>query len=98
TIEENVNLPGVPIRLLDTAGLRPSTSQLEREGSARTEKSLQLADLRLRIADRNMPEPPDFEERVRDSNDIVDLNKGDLPQNRDWKDFHALRISFLAGE
>src|SRR5207247_235837 len=45
TIEETVNLEGVPIRLLDTAGLRASESELESEGIARTEKSLQLADL-----------------------------------------------------
>ena len=63
TIEETFNLDGVPIRLLDTAGLRTSTSELEREGIVRTEKSLQLADLRLHISDRNMPKPPDFQER-----------------------------------
>src|SRR5712691_11077607 len=62
TIEETVNLDGVPIRLLDTAGLRTSTSELEREGITRTEKSLQLADLRLHIADHNVPKPPHFGE------------------------------------
>lgn len=98
TIEETFNLDGVPIRLLDTAGLRTFTSELEREGIARTEKSLQLADLRLHIADRNMPKPPHFEERVLDSNEIIVLNKSDLPENRDWKDFHAVRISCLTGE
>src|SRR5439155_2535 len=60
TIEETVNLDGVPIRLLDTAGLRPSESELESKGIARTEKSLQLADLRLHIADCNAPRPPHF--------------------------------------
>jgi tRNA modification GTPase len=98
TIEETFNLEGVPVRLLDTAGLRPSTSELEREGIARTEKSLQLADLRLHIADSNMPKPPHFEERVRDSNEIIVLNKRDLPEHSDWKDFFALRISCLTGE
>jgi tRNA modification GTPase len=98
TIEETFNLDGVPIRLLDTAGLRTSTSELEREGIVRTEKSLQLADLRLHIADRNMPKPPDFKERVRDSNEIIVLNKSDLPENSDWKDFHGVRISCLTGE
>jgi tRNA modification GTPase len=98
TIEETFNLDGVPIRLLDTAGLRTSTSELEREGIARTEKSLQLADLRLHIADRNLPKPQDFEERVRDSNEIIVLNKSDLPENSDWKDFHGVRISCLTGE
>src|SRR6266478_2586602 len=81
TIEETVNLRGVPVRLLDTAGLRTSTSELEREGIARTEKSLQLADLRLHIADRNAPKPAHFEECIRDSNEIVVLNKSDLPEN-----------------
>src|SRR6266550_4615557 len=98
TIEETFNLDGVPIRLLDTAGLRTSTSELEREGIARTEKSLQLADLRLHIADRNSPKPADFEACNRDLNEIVVLNKGDLPEKGDWKDFHALRISCLTGK
>jgi len=97
-IEETVNLDGVPIRLLDTAGLRASTSELEREGIARTEKSLQLADLRLHISDRSAAKPPHFQERNCDSNEIVVLNKSDLPENSDWKDFHALRISCLTGE
>src|SRR6201990_315779 len=67
TIEESVNLEGVPIRLLDTAGLRTSASELEREGIARTEKSLQLADLRLHIADGSQSKPTHFQERNRDS-------------------------------
>jgi len=98
TIEETVNLDGIPVRLLDTAGLRTSKSELEREGIARTEKSLQLADLRLHIADRNTPKPAYFKEPNHDSNEIVVLNKSDLPENSDWKDFHAFRISCLTGE
>ncbi len=98
TIEETVNLDGVPIRFLDTAGLRASASELEREGIARTEKSLQLADLRVHIADRNAPAPLHFDERLGDSNEIIVLNKSDLPENSDWKNFHALRISCATGE
>jgi tRNA modification GTPase len=98
TIEETVNLDGVSIRLLDTAGLRASASELELEGIARTEKLLQLADLRLHIADRNAPRPPHFDERAGDANEIVVLNKSDLPENSDWKNFRALRISCVTGE
>jgi tRNA modification GTPase len=98
TIEETINLDGVPIRLLDTAGLRASESELEREGIARTEKSLQLADLRLHIVDRNAPKPTHFDERAGDANEIVVLNKSDLPENSDWKEFRALRISCVTGE
>jgi tRNA modification GTPase len=98
TIEEVINLNGVPIRLLDTAGLRTSTSDLEREGIARTERSLQMADLRLHIADRNAPKPPYFDDRAGNSNEIVLLNKSDLPEHSDWKNFDAMRISCATRE
>jgi tRNA modification GTPase len=98
TVEETVNLEGVPIRLLDTAGLRPSESQLEREGIARTEKSLQLADLRLHIADRNAPKPAHFNGATSGANEIVVLNKSDLAEHNDWNDFTALRISCVTGD
>jgi tRNA modification GTPase len=98
TIEEMINLNGVPIRLLDTAGLRTSTSDLEREGIARTERSLQMADLRLHIADRNAPKPPHFDDRGGNSNEIVLLNKSDLPEHSDWKNFDAMRISCATTE
>jgi tRNA modification GTPase len=98
TIEEAVNLEGVPIRLLDTAGLRTSESEVESKGIARTEKSLQLADLRLHIADGNAPKPAHFNGQTNDSNEIVVLNKSDLPEDKDWENFSALRISCLSGE
>src|SRR5207248_1915481 len=107
TIEETVNLEGVPVRLVDTAGLRTSESEVESKGIARTEKSLQLADLRLLIADRNAPKPPHFNgtdlpavasAEAAASNEIVVLNKSDLPEDKDWKSFPALRISCLTGE
>ena len=106
TIEESVNLEGVPIRLLDTAGFRASQSELERQGVARTEKSLEFADLRLHIADRNAPKPAhfnsqkfsEFNGRTDNTNEFVVLNKSDLPEHSDWKDFPALRISCATGE
>src|SRR5882724_9130622 len=97
-IEEMINLRGVPIRLLDTAGLRTSASKLEREGIARTEKSLQTADLRLHIVDGNAPRPPHFEERADNGGEIVLLNKSDLPEHRDWEHFETLRISCATGD
>jgi tRNA modification GTPase len=98
TIEETVNLDGVPIRLLDTAGLRASDSELEREGIARTQKSLQLADLRLHIADRNVAKPAHFNGVASDLGELVVLNKSDLPEHNDWKDSPALRISCTTGD
>ncbi len=105
-IEESVNIKGVPIRLLDTAGLRASESDLERQGIARTEKSLKLADLRLHVADRNAPRPAHFDSvkpsefngATDDPNEIVVLNKSDLPEHADWKDVRALRLSCVTGK
>jgi tRNA modification GTPase len=98
TIEEVLNLRGLPIRLLDTAGLRTSTDNLEREGIARTEKSLRTADLRLHIIDRNAPKPPDFEIHTANGAEMVLLNKSDLPEHHDWKSVDGLRISCVTGE
>jgi tRNA modification GTPase len=59
---------------------------------------LQLADLRLHIADRNAPKPAHFNGRTSESTEIVVLNKSDLPEDSDWKNFAALRISCVTGE
>ena len=97
TIEETVNLCGVPVRLLDTAGLRTSTSDIEREGIARTERSLQKADLRLHIIDRNAAPPAHFEQNAN-GNELLVLNKSDLPEHPEWKNTDALRVSCLTGD
>jgi tRNA modification GTPase len=97
TIEETVNLRGVPVRLLDTAGLRTSTSDIEREGIARTERSLQKADLRLHIVDRNAAPPAHFEQKAN-GNELLVLNKSDLSEHPEWKDTNALRVSCVTGD
>ena len=93
TIEEVVNLRGIPLRIIDTAGLRPSVDPLEREGMSRTQKSLELGDLLLHIVDRNAPKPADFAESPNEQTELLLLNKSDLPEHADWSDCDALRIS-----
>lgn len=92
TIEEVIKIRGIPIRLLDTAGMRDSQDKLEREGMARTEKSLETADLLLHILDRNAPKPTTFDERSSGRVELLLLNKSDLPEHSDWKNVDALRI------
>jgi tRNA modification GTPase len=98
TIEETINLRGLPIRLVDTAGLRQSPEGIEREGMARTEKSLQTADLLLHVVDRNAPKPAHFDNRPANGKELALLNKSDLPEHDDWKKSDALRISCATGE
>ena len=98
TIEEFVNLRGIPLRIVDTAGLRPSVDPIEREGMNRTQKSLELGDLLLHIVDRNAPKPVDFAERPTEQTELLLLNKSDLPEHADWSDIDALRISCVTEE
>lgn len=96
TIEEVINLRGVPIRLLDTAGMRNSTDRLERAGMERTEKSRASADLVVHLADRSVERPPSLAGRDSlepSNNEILLLNKSDLPEHPDWTNTQALRIS-----
>ena len=96
TIEEVINLRGVPIRLLDTAGLRESSDPLERAGIERTERSLDAADLVLHMVDRSAPKPAGFPARRNGATEILLLNKSDLPKHADWAGSDALEISCVS--
>ncbi len=80
----------------DTHGTT-STSDIEREGIARTERWLQKADLRLHIVDRNAPPPGHFEQNAN-GNELLVLNKSDLPEHPEWKNTNALRVSCVTGD
>jgi len=51
TIEEEIELEGVPITLIDTAGLRSGTEEIEGEGVLRTTEQIRLADIVLFVID-----------------------------------------------
>ncbi|MBA3961031.1 MAG: tRNA uridine-5-carboxymethylaminomethyl(34) synthesis GTPase MnmE [Chthoniobacterales bacterium] len=96
TIEEVVNLRGVALRLTDTAGLRASTDAVEQEGMARTERSLENADLVLHLADASEARPENFAAKDGERAELLLLNKSDLAEHADWKECDALRISCTA--
>jgi tRNA modification GTPase len=71
-IEETINLRGLPLRLIDTAGLRESEDEIEREGMSRTRRELERADLALHVFDASQGKAADFnaegaEEMERDA-------------------------------
>ncbi|MEP6821123.1 MAG: tRNA uridine-5-carboxymethylaminomethyl(34) synthesis GTPase MnmE [Chthoniobacterales bacterium] len=94
TIEEVINLRGVPVRLVDSAGLRETNDPLERAGMERTERSRQAADLVLHLSDASAPRPKDFAEEQGVA-ELLLLNKSDLSEHGDWESSKALRISCL---
>jgi tRNA modification GTPase len=83
------------LRLFDTAGLRAPENLVEREGIERTQRALETADLRLHIVDANTPRPGDFGTDA--ANEMLILNKSDLPAHDDWSETDAVRISCKTG-
>lgn len=85
-IEEYVNVRGVPLRLLDTAGIRETEDIVEKIGVERSRQVLQEADLVLLVLNNNEPLSEDdlaLFEAIKDLEYIVIINKTDLPQNMD---------------
>ena len=54
-IEEVINLRGIPLRLIDTAGVRESEDEIERAGMERTRQQVERADLVLQVVDASGP-------------------------------------------
>ncbi|UII55961.1 tRNA uridine-5-carboxymethylaminomethyl(34) synthesis GTPase MnmE [Cytobacillus spongiae] len=82
-IEEYVNVRGVPLRLLDTAGIRETEDIVERIGVERSRKVLKEADLILLVlnfADELTEEDEKLFEAVKGLDVIVIVNKTDLPK------------------
>lgn len=82
-LEEFINVQGIPLKILDTAGLRPVQDLIEAEGVRRTEKCLQEADLVIWVLDGSAPaSAEDFQilTAIREKNIIIVINKNDLPQ------------------
>jgi tRNA modification GTPase len=95
TIEEVINLRGIPLRLIDTAGMRESGDVIEREGIARTKAQVEQADLVLRIFDGTAEKVN--RQDIKTPRDLWVLNKGDLPEHASWNGVEALRISCKTG-
>ena len=80
TVEESIVLAGFPVRLIDTAGLRPSSDPVEQEGIHRTRTAAEQADLVLGLVDRTQPEDPCESEWARFNGKLLKiLTKADLP-------------------
>lgn len=85
-IEEYVNVRGVPLKLVDTAGIRETEDIVERIGVERSRQVLKQADLILLVlnqAEELSPEDERLFEAVEGMNVIVVLNKTDLEQKMD---------------
>jgi len=84
TIEEEMILEGIPVRLVDTAGVRKTDSAIEGEGVRRALDLLAKADLVLHVVDTSVPADTSYtclDEGLSKTRRIAVLNKSDLPQH-----------------
>lgn len=92
-IEEYVNVNGVPLKLIDTAGIRDTNDQVEKIGVERSRKALGTADLVLLLIDSSnelTDEDRQLLEATKDKQRIIILNKTDLPRKVDLAELKSL--------
>jgi tRNA modification GTPase len=98
-VEATISLAGVPLRLLDTAGLGAPRDVLDAEGMRRTRQAIADSDLLLVIVDAGHPPPGDVLEETAKRARIVVMAKADLPRDAAHATLgDALTVSALTGE
>jgi len=92
-IDESVNLGGVQMRLLDTAGLRKTADLLEEEGIRRTREALEQADLVLVVLDSSVELTEEDRLLLQEHGQgpcLIVLNKSDLPSKIDPREIEKV--------
>lgn len=80
-IEDYINLNGVPVRIIDTAGIRDTEDVVEKIGVEKTHRELEAADLIIMMIDVDhgiLEEDVEILNKIQDKKAIIILNKIDL--------------------
>ena len=108
TIEEFVNIEGVPLKLIDTAGIRDAKDEVEKIGIKKSKEIANDADLVIAIFDSSKELTAEDEEIlniIKNKKSIILLNKADLnsvltENDAKFKEIteNVIKISALNGE
>ncbi len=99
-IDEKLSMDGVPVRLIDTAGIHEANDEAERIGVDRAREALDRADVVCLVLDASAQlsaEDRALLAQTQDSLRIVVLNKSDLPEACAYTG-SAIRVSAKTGE
>jgi tRNA modification GTPase len=100
TVSETTSLEGIPVKLVDTAGIRESHDIVESLGIERSHEAIADADLTLLVLDLAQPLTTEDEQLVAKLTDRRPLpvgSKADLPRKL-HADFELLTVSAVTGE
>lgn len=81
-LEENINLHGISLNVIDTAGIRDTEDTVEKIGVERARKAAMDADLIIYVIDASVPLDGNDQmifEMIHDKKSVILLNKTDLP-------------------
>ena len=81
-LEENINLHGISLNVIDTAGIRDTEDTVEKIGVERARKAAMDADLIIYVVDASVPLDGNDQmifEMIHDKKSVILLNKTDLP-------------------
>ncbi|MBR4261962.1 MAG: tRNA uridine-5-carboxymethylaminomethyl(34) synthesis GTPase MnmE [Bacilli bacterium] len=94
-VEGEINLDGVLLKLVDTAGIRETTDVVEKIGVDRSYKEIEDADLIIMVLNNN-EELSSYDKellnKIKDKNSIVVINKSDLEDKIDIKEINNKNI------
>ena len=96
TIEEFVTVNGIPLKLVDTAGIRNAEDEVEKIGIEKSREEIKNADLVITIFDASedlTKEDIEILELIKGKKTIIVLNKNDLEQKVDEKNEKLKEIS-----
>jgi len=85
-VEEEIQIHGFPVRLLDTAGIQDTSHPIEKEGINRSKRAVDESDLVLYVLDGSQDWHPDDETLLGGLDGksmIIVVNKSDLPAKLD---------------
>ena len=96
TIEEFVNINGIPLKLIDTAGIRETKDEVEKIGIAKSKETANAADLIIAIFDASKEiDEEDLEviDFIKNKKAIIILNKMDLKAKIDENNENLKKLS-----
>jgi len=74
----DIDIHGVTLRLLDTAGIREQAEAVEKEGIARAHLAMQNADCVIHVFDRALSDDDEIQQTLTQPHAITVINKADL--------------------
>ena len=100
TIEEYININGIPLKLIDTAGIRNAKDEVEKIGIHKSKEIAKNADLIIAIFDASKDlskEDKEILEIIKGKKVIILLNKIDLQQklHKEDKEFREVTDSII---